>query len=278
MIQVIKNLLRPLIGLLRFLVLLNWSKTIYLNFKTQRIKDAVRFPILVYGRLRIMSLLGQIEIHGPIRPGLIQIGKDIDGFPQTFLPVSFYLDGRLVFKGPCIISGGTNITVWRGVLTFGRYCMLGSGSVIKCFERIDVGDMTRITTNCIVMDTNVHFIKDINTGRVVKPYHAIEIGRNCWINANTSIAKGTIIPDYCIVARNSFLSTDYSKVCGPHSLLAGSPAKLKLNAVQRVFSYEEERVLLERFLERSELTELRVASGLFIETDRALDLVFKVKI
>jgi hypothetical protein len=38
---------------------INWYKTLYLNFKTQKCNIAFRLPILIYGKLEINDLSGE---------------------------------------------------------------------------------------------------------------------------------------------------------------------------------------------------------------------------
>ena len=117
------------------------------------------------------------------------------------------------------------------------------------------------------MDTNVHYLKNIKTGKISKSFAPIYIGKNCWINQGSVITKGTIIPDYCIAARNTFLNKDYSKICEPNSILAGSPGKVIAKNMQRIFDFEEETRLNKYFKENNDLTSLEVEKGLFREPE-----------
>ena len=63
---------------------------------------------------------------------------------------------------------------------------------------------TQITMNCTVMDTNLHYVKNIDTGVVHRSDGEIHIGEYCWINAGTVVTKGTVLPAHTIVARNKF--------------------------------------------------------------------------
>lgn len=234
---------------LKWLLKVNWIKTIYFNFKLLPFKTACCFPVIMYGSIKITSLKkGKLIINHPIRLGLIQFGKDVDGFPTSSLPIRLNIIGTLIFNGPVVISGGTNLTVWHGVMSFGKFCLIGSGVTIKCIEGVDIGDVSIIVGGCTIMDTNVHYVRDVKSGIVKKAFGKIKIGKYCWVNADTSINKNTVLPDYCIVARNSLLNRDYSTICLPASFLAGVPAKVKAENVACVFSEVEEQRLKFFFL------------------------------
>ncbi len=232
--------MQKILRIIRLVYKINWLKTLYINFKTQPINIAVKLPIIVYGKLKIYSLKGNIKIAPPISMGMIHIGKDLDHNPVSLNPIKFTINGTLKFNGHALISGGSTITVWRGEIEIGKNVALGSGVQLKCIKNITIGDCSRIIALCSVMDTNVHYIKNILTGKIKKSFSPIKIGKNCWINSNSIISKGTIIPDYCIAAQNTFLNKDYSKFCNSHTFFAGSPAKPISTNVQRIFDYTEE--------------------------------------
>ena len=254
-------------GFFRLLFVTNWIKTLYINFKTQPFKKAIKLPIFVYGKLRIYSLRGQILIDGPISTGMIHIGKDLDHNPVSLNPVKFTINGILRFKGHALISGGSTVTVWSGEIELGKSVCLGSGVQIKSVSKITVGNYTRIVALSTVMDTNVHYVKNIKTGVISKSYAPIKIGRNCWINQGSIITKGTTIPDYCIAARNTFFNKDYSKICEPHTLLAGSPAKVLANDVQRIFDFETEKRLNQYFRDNEGTASIKEDKGVFVEAN-----------
>lgn len=101
------------------------------------------------------------------------------------------------------------------------------------------------------MDSNYHFIKDITTGKITKHRAPIIIGKGCWINAGSVITKGAVIPDYSILARNTFVGKDLTSL-GTNNLIAGSPAKIIRHGVQRIIDYSEEKRLMQYFNDNPE--------------------------
>lgn len=245
----IKRTFRPIYHFFLLLRILNVHKTIYINLKYLPWGQALRFPIFVFGRLKIQrSDNGGIEIrHARICRGMIKIGKNIDGHYSHNLPVELILSQKLIFQGYAWISGGTMIETYRGTIDIGNFCVIGSGTMLKSESGIILGNLTRIAYCSTIMDTNVHFIKNTKTGKVNNSSAPISIGIGCWINAFSFISKGAILPNHCITARNSMVNKDYSTVCSPGTFLAGEPAKPIASDLQRIFSSQSEQHIREQF-------------------------------
>lgn len=259
----LKKIIKPLYVFIRLVIRLNIFKTVYLNFKTQPFSVAVKFPIYVYGKLYIHSLKGKIVIDAPIKSGMIKIGyRYIDLTPNSFLPNQLLVSTILIFKGYVVISGGVSLSVTNGILTIGNRCSIGGGSFIKCQNRITIGDNTRITFGCTVFDSNIHFIKDIESGILKNNEAPIFIGKNCWINAETIVTKGSVIPDYSITARRSFVNNDFNSL-GTNLFIVGAPAKPLNTKVQRIFNTIEERRIRAYFNQNPEQEVFNLSIGLY---------------
>lgn len=256
MSEILKNILKPYYMFLRLMFKLNIIKTIYINFRKLPFKQAIRLPIYVYGRLKIDSLEGKIHINHPIKSGLIKIGNDINGVPSSFLRTRICLTGSIQFNGYAIISKGASINV-HGELIIGNYCTIGSGTFIKCMMKITLKDHVRITYDCTVFDSEMHYLLDKNTNTIKKNTNNIMIGNNVWVNAHSIVGKGTVIPDFSVVARGTLMNKDYSQY-GPYSLFVGTPARVLDTKVQRILSIKIEIELNNYFSKNTNETELRV--------------------
>lgn len=262
--QTIKNIIRPYYKFCMLIIKLNITKTLYINFRKLPFKQAIKLPIFVYGKLKIKCLKGKIIIRAPIKTGLIQIGFNMDGVPLSMLPVQLYICGKVIFYGYAIISKGTTLYV-QGEMSIGNCCTIGSGCFVKSIHKIILNDNVQITYGCTLFDCDMHYVKNIETGVVKNNRTSIIIGKNCWINAGTIVAKGVVLPDYSITARNSYLNKDYSEY-GTNLFLVGSPAKPLKSRVQRIFSTIEEQRLKRKFAEMG-VEEIQCSADLFDEKD-----------
>ena len=260
----IKDIVRPFYYSMRRLIRLNICKTLFLNFRMLPFRQAVRLPIFLYGKIRFHGLNGKVVISSPIQKGMIKIGyRWHDLWPSSYLPTQLRIDGKLVFDGWAIISGGAAITVVGAVLKIGNLCTIGGGTVIKALKSISIGDSTRITGDCTIMDCDMHFVKNIETGVIKNNMAPIAIGSSCWINSRSVISKGAVVPDYTVAARSSFINKDYSQF-GKNLFLVGQPAKPLGIKVQRIMGTAEQHRIAEEFKKNSE-AEIVVEPGLFDE-------------
>ena len=207
-------------------------------------RQAIFIPIFVYGKINFRGMRGSIIINEKIYTGMIVIGYKYS-YTKTSVPLSVWtINGKIIFNGRIRFLNGTYVLVTDNAeLLFGTNgTIIGSDTKIMCFEKIHIGNTVRITWECQIMDTGFHYVKDINndnTGRLTKP---IVIGNNVWIANRTTIMKGSIIPDWTIVASNSLVNKDFSNI-GNFCMLAGQPAKVKSTNIQRIFDAEEQREL-----------------------------------
>lgn len=217
-------------------------KTIYVNFRSLPFSQAIHFPIYVYGKLRIYSLNGSMEIKGPIRRGMIKIGMPRYGSVVDVERTYINNKGRVVFNGEAIFCNGVTINVIGGELMLGDKAFFAEKARIVCSHYIEIGEGTRIAHECQIIDTNFHYILNVENGITTYPKGKIKIGKWSWVANRTTIQKGTVLPDYTIVGSNSLLNKDYSDV-PPCSLLAGMPAKFIKTGLRRVFNIKNERML-----------------------------------
>ena len=96
-----------------------------------------------------------------------------------------------------------------GKIVFGDQVGIGRNNIIVSQEKIIIGEGTILTPNVFIYDHDHEF--DCNTGVKVKDYRRerVEIGKNCWIGANTVILRGTVIGDNCLVGAGCVLKGTY---------------------------------------------------------------------
>lgn len=207
---------------------------IYVNFHFLPFKQAMKLPIDVYGKLRIVGNSGTLQINGDIRSGMIKFGSQgRDMFPLD--PVILDIRGCLSFDGSFYIGCGSTIRVEEDAcLKFGKQTRFGAQSLFFCEKSITIGNQVEGSWRCQVMDTDRHRIEDMNSGSILEDTKPIAIGDNVWIGNGVTINKGTIIPDNTIVASVSLCNKDYSRE-GKYNVLGGVPAHVVSKNKKRVW-------------------------------------------
>lgn len=242
------TMLRKILKISLALLKTNIIKTIYLNFKMLPFQQAVKLPIFIYGKIRFRSLKGKILIHSDIHPGMIKIGKR-DYYVETTVPKSIWtINGTINFSGPINFLQGSYVLVSdNAILNFGtKQTVCGSNVKIICFEQITIGNKCGITWDCQIIDTSFHYTEDLSNGEIKPLTKPISLGNNVWIGNRTTISKGVILPDFTIVASNSLVNKDFSSI-GENCLIAGLPAKLKLQNIRRVYNIKKQKELDKKF-------------------------------
>lgn len=223
-------------------------KTAWFNFKMLPFEQAIHLPILLYGKTSFRGLRGGVKIQCKnVYPFMIKIGCD-NSYVATSSPKSIWtIEGTLILNGPVCFLQGTYILIAKGaeLNIGGNGTFVGSNTKIICFEKISIGNMVHITWDCQLYDTSFHYIQDVegNCLRLTKP---IRIGNKVWIGNNTTISKGCVLPDNTIIGSHSLANKDYTDTKGG-CLLAGIPARVKIENIYRVYNEEQQSVLDAKF-------------------------------
>ena len=225
----------------------NWLNpfcTIYLNFRSFPLKQAIRLPMFVYGRPRIYGLSGYMFIEGKVKTGMIKFNVVKCGAPSNMsIQSEIYNNGIIIFKGNGYIGTGTKInTGHNGTFILGKDFKIADMCNIGIFSQISIGEKTRIAHRCQILDANYHYVANFNKKIIPKWYSPIIIGNGVWVCNSTTITGGSVIPNYCIIASNSLVGKDFSNE-SESSLIGGIPAKLIANNFRRVENREKERII-----------------------------------
>lgn len=214
----------------------NWFAIIYFNFKMLPFKQAIKLPFDFYGKVKFKSLKGKVIINTPIKRGCFQFGlAESEIFYSS--PIVFSVKGSIIFNNkPFSIGTGSLIEVNEGAtLELGGDILIAPRYKIIVKKNIRIGSHVRISWEGQMFDSNFHYIRNINTGAIPNINKDVIIGNNVWIGNRVTINKGTVLPDYTIVASNSLCNKDYSKESKNHITIAGSPAKVVAEGYERIF-------------------------------------------
>lgn len=152
---------------------------------------------------------------------------------------------NIILSAKCRIHG--NLTsCGNGIIEIGKYAQIGPNSKILCVNRIVIGDLTAIATNCVICDNNNHPVNPYDREILRKtPEGSLErswknsdnapiiIGSNVWIGENVRICKGVRIGDGAVIAANSVVT----KNVPANSVAAGNPAKIVKNDIDKLPRY-----------------------------------------
>lgn len=184
-------------------------------FKYLPFKQAIKLPILIY-KPQLVRFKGTVRIDcEKMRFGMIQLGFYRSRlWPNT--GIIWCVDGTVIFKGSAVIGNNSSVTVGKqGVLTLGDDFHNTSGMRCLCNCSITFGRSARLGWNAVVMDTGLHPLKDMETGRKKRAFGPIEIGDYNWFGLDCFIMHSVKTPERCIFAGRTTVtrSADYQSYC-----------------------------------------------------------------
>lgn len=196
--------------------------TIYFNFRYLPLKQALRFPIMLY-KPHFVKLKGKVIIYASkIRPGMIQMGR----LYNTCNPdngISLDIDGTIIFKGKAVFSNDSYIMIRDGgVLTLGKD--IDCNCKIKCAQSIEIGDETWIAYDSMIMDSDWHALTDMTTGKLLKKTAPVKIGKHNFISYKCIVTKGARTPNDATFMPQSLINKVYEE--GEYPLFGGNPCRL----------------------------------------------------
>jgi acetyltransferase-like isoleucine patch superfamily enzyme len=243
MIQTSYKKYRSFYHKIKFYYSVNWTKTLYFNFKKFPYSTAKQLPVFFYGKVKFKCISGSVEIEGPIKTGMIGFGQayEMNTVHQGIAEIA--LAGKLVFKGKCQFGKDYFVFVSENaVCELGNMVGIASNGKIICTEKIVLGEYARFGSQVQIMDTNFHDMIDTKTGEKLQKTAPIFIGNYNYIGNRVSIMKGTQTPDFCTIASNSLCNKDY-KSLGQNILIGGIPTKLIRENISRDWEGEREDMI-----------------------------------
>lgn len=184
-------------------------------------------------RVRFIALAAHATVDLQVHPSVV-----LEGVPEVYVREGTH--SRLVIGPRAVIGSLVRIELRGGELLLGegadvrRLCrlnaqgrcelgaevLLSTGVHLHCSEHIVLADWAIVGEFSTIADSN-----HLRTGEDRHVYHSTEsapirIGRNVWIGAKVTIAKGVTIGDQCFIGANSVVTRDVE----PWWLAAGSPA------------------------------------------------------
>lgn len=220
---------------------LNLPKTIYFNVKVFGVKNALKLPVLLFGRIHLEGLSrGCVELQ-QIKTGGVRIGggwfTELSGYSNRF--ESFLrIKGKLVLGNGVVMSQGVVLSISKNaIMRIGNNVRFNERVTIHSKYSITIGDKCRIGWNVQILDTGFHYM--INKGKLAYRHAPVILEHNVWIANSVSIMKGTYLPAYTVVASNSLVNKNFSEM-SEHCLIGGIPARYITNGVERLLLVDSE--------------------------------------
>lgn len=228
-------------GTLRKIIQLrpNVFKTLWINFKVLGFKDAIKLPIILYGRVELRGLKRSSIVFDKVSTAMLRIGGGGGFYGRIPRHTTLYQNmGKHIVYGRCnILNGGIINITENGILETGNRVSIGANVRIKCTDKISIGDSCMVSWDVQLFDTDFHYV--ISAGKeILRNNKPIIIGNAVWIGSRVTILKGSELPEGTIVSSNSLVNKSFKEE-DVDLVLGGIPAKI-IGRDKRRFVFEGE--------------------------------------
>ena len=156
--------------------------------------------------------------YSAARMGLYKLcnGKNFSGsMVERISPnvvLEFNKDSKVSLGKRIRVHSGSKIKVRPGSeLVIEDNVKINYYCIIACQEKIKIGEGTEFGPSVYLYDHDHDYKKGLSANSNEESFKKapIEIGKNCWIGANTIILRGTTIGDNCVVGAGCVLKGNY---------------------------------------------------------------------
>ncbi|WP_415886118.1 acyltransferase [Neptuniibacter sp. QD37_6] len=207
-----------LIKLFRYLAAI--PKSLYVNLHLLPFKQAIKLPIIVSNKTKLISLNGRVKLD-KVKTGLVRIGfTGANMIDYRYSRTMLQIDGLVTVKGKVKIGKGTRLIVTGNLDLGGNFISTGDSTII-CKKQMCIGNDCMFAWESVIMDTDQHAILD-QSGNQINLEDKVIIGNNVWLGARSFVLKNSVIEDGCIVAANTTVTRSIAE---KDVIIAGAPSK-----------------------------------------------------
>ena len=208
------------VGLL-FDSFLSLPKTIYFNFRCFPLSVAVKLPVLISYKTKILELHKGIITFGSA-PCRFMVKFGFGGSSGIVERKSLICleGGHIRFEGKADFCAGISLRN-AGELVFGTKFWSNKNCTIWCSKSITFGRNVLLGWNIVFRDSDGHLIIENGEPRPVEG--DIQIGDHCWICSESHVLKNSRLGNDCVLGYSSLLTHEFD---GDNKLYVGRPAKL----------------------------------------------------
>lgn len=205
--------------------ILTYIKSLYFNVRFLPLNQALKFPILIHPRFKIMEMgRGRIALEFPIKKKCIFLG--FGGSPALQeLKGALYIEkgAKLTFNGPACISEGTVLRIdGGGEIIIGKNFYCNKNNYFRSTYLIKIGDNCFFGWNNSFNTHDGHKVT-IGDGSPSIGEGNIIIGDHTWITTYCVFLKNSGVSNDTIVATNSVVCKQYTDT---NVLIGGHPASV----------------------------------------------------
>lgn len=202
-------------------------KSFIASCKLTSLKQAFDLPVLLRYNVKLIHVSGKLKGCGRLSMGFNTTDIYDEKHQRSILSVA----GTIEIDGAVSMGAGSRLYVGKNAtLHFNGNISNSADVTIVCEEKIYIGNNTVISWKTLIMDTDYHYVYDIEENRTRLKQKPIVIGESAWLCAGSMVLKGAVLPNGCILSAGSVLNGQYDE---PNCILQGNPAVVTRRNVTR---------------------------------------------
>ena len=152
--------------------------------------------------LRLINRIKRIGLGGYFRAKALSKGSWI----SLNAKLEVWPGGKLSVGRGVRVMAGSIISIHKDAhLILDDHSWVGPYNIIYCAEQIHIGTGARVSHLCSIIDHNYQFRGQGNFFDLPKSKMAIRIGDFSWIGAGSTLLKGVVLGNRCVVGANTLL-------------------------------------------------------------------------
>lgn len=159
--------------------------------------------------------------------------EKVEGYPVLYQPLLLKGKGRIIFKenvhigviaSPGFYNGYSYIEARRpeSVIYIGNNVSFNNCLSITAIAAVTIEDNSVIGVNCLIMDTDGHYLDPEKRNDPNLKGKAVVIKKNVFIGSNVTILKGVTIGENSVIGNGSIVTKDVPD----NVVIAGNPARI----------------------------------------------------
>lgn len=203
------------------------------------LKQAIKVPIILH-KFHAVTMKGKIIIDTDnVYCGMIHLGAYRSKvFPNDGLTWD-QRGGTVIFKGKARIGNHCFVLVGRrSTVIFGDDFLVNAGFKLVSFFGVSFGQSTRFGWDCLVMDSNMHPLYDIEKQKFKRASGPIEIGDYNWFATKCRIMHSVKTPERCIFGMNTTITRNAEMQS--YCVMGGDPVRILTRNVMRIIGQDQE--------------------------------------
>ena len=143
----------------------------------------------------------------PDKVGIVQLGFGHVGIvDEKTQPTGWEVRGVVNFDGFARFGPGSRVVVGEDArLSFGDNFLITAASSIIANKDILFGNDVLVSWGCLLMDSDMHSIA-LKDGERINEDRPIQIGNHVWVGCNSTVLKGSLVPNGCVLAAGGIFS------------------------------------------------------------------------